>query len=99
MTPEQAILWKSIRITPEKWPQHPWGDLGGGFWVVGIFGRTVIWYNDIEDGFNLSGYRPGNIIHEYICMQDELQWTLRRALSILTTGQDSGPVMGPPQPL
>jgi len=52
MTPEQLRLWKAIRIKPEKWLQPPYGDHGKGFWVVGLIGRTVTWYNDIEEGFN-----------------------------------------------
>ena len=28
----------------------------GVFWVVGLIGRTVIWYNDIEEGFNRSAF-------------------------------------------
>lgn len=40
-------LWEMIRIEPTKWRQHPWGDGGGGFWVVGLIGRQVLWYNDI----------------------------------------------------
>ena len=29
-------LWNAIRVEPQKWQLHPWGDLGGGFWVVGV---------------------------------------------------------------
>lgn len=55
-------LWTLIRIPPVKWMLHPWGDQGGGFWVVGMLGMQVVWYNDIEDGFNLSRfYLPGVI--------------------------------------
>jgi hypothetical protein len=47
-------LWESIRIDVTKWQLHPWGDEGNGFWVVGLIGSNVLWYNDIEDGFNWS---------------------------------------------
>ena len=49
-------LWNAIRIEPQKWKLHPWGDMGGGFWAVGVIGRHVVWFNDIEDGFNISPY-------------------------------------------
>ena len=29
----------------------------GGFWVVAIVGRNVIWYNDVEEGFDLLRLR------------------------------------------
>ena len=43
MTPTQQGLWRAIRIDPEKWQQSPFGDAGGGFWAVGLLGRSVIW--------------------------------------------------------
>jgi hypothetical protein len=48
ITQAQQRLWDAIRINPEKWQQHPFGDAGGGFWTVWLVGRTVIWYNDLE---------------------------------------------------
>lgn len=81
MTPEQRRLWDSICITPKKWRLSPWGDAGGGFWAVAIAGKKVIWYNDIEDGFNCSPYSEAGVIDEYWCNQDELQWTVGRLLA------------------
>jgi hypothetical protein len=54
---ELLKFWQLIKITPEKWIENEYGKEGGGFWVVGIFGKNVIWYNDIEDGFNVSKYK------------------------------------------
>ncbi|TPN86666.1 hypothetical protein FJ987_06415 [Mesorhizobium sp. CU2] len=65
-------LWEHISILPEKWKQEPYGTQGGGFWIVGLIGRNVIWYNDIEDGFNLSRYTTYGEIGEYWCNQDSL---------------------------
>lgn len=73
MTPEQRRFWEAIRIPPEKWAQHPYGDEGGGFWAVGLLGRTVVWYNDIEEGFNCSEYTSYGTIGAYWCNQDELE--------------------------
>src|SRR5436305_10941940 len=66
-------LWHTIRIEPVKWQLRPWGDEGGGFWVVAIFGRYVVWFNDIEWGFNISRYSAMGTIDEYCCDQGELQ--------------------------
>lgn len=62
MSIEQRRLWEVIRVSPVKWKLTPWGDQGGGFWVIGIIGNTVLWYNDIEDGFNRSKYSAVGII-------------------------------------
>jgi len=38
MTGAQQRLWNCIRIRPQKWHQHPYGDQGNGFWAVGLIG-------------------------------------------------------------
>jgi hypothetical protein len=88
MTLAQQRLWNAIRINPEKWQQHPYGDAGGGFWTVGLIGRTAIWYNDREDGFNRSVYSNYGIIDDYWCNQDELDVTVAYLASVLSEGQD-----------
>jgi len=88
MNPIQRRLWKLIEIPFTKWSLQPWGDQGGGFWVVAILGQTVIWYNDIEEGFNRSSYSMIGTIDEYWCNQDELQWTVGHVLTELETGDD-----------
>jgi len=67
---------------------NPYGDQGAGFWVVALVGRTVIWYNDIEEGFNRSRYSAYGTIDDYWCNQDELELTLRYLLSALEQGSD-----------
>ena len=97
MTIAQRNLWESIRIDPEKWEQHPYGDEGNGFWAVAILGRTVVWYNDIEEGFNRSKYtRYGEII-DYWCNQDELEYTIQQLLNEIKDGYPSGSYAGPPE--
>ena len=67
-------IWKLVRLAqPEKWELHPWGDEGGGFWVVAVAGTTCLYYNDIEDGFNSSSFTKWGIIDQYFCNQVELQ--------------------------
>lgn len=98
MEPPQRRLWEAIRISPEKWQQEPYGSEGAGFWVVGILGALVVWYNDIEDGFNYSKYERFGTIEEYWCNQDRLEWILQTLLGYIESGQLVGPRASPPIP-
>lgn len=75
---EEELLnfWNLIKIEPRKWQEKDYGAEGGGFWVVAIFGNEVIYFNDIEDGFNISEYKIYGQILEYHCSQSELNWTV-----------------------
>jgi hypothetical protein len=88
MTQAQQRLWNAIQINPEKWQQHPYGDAGGGFWTVGLVGRTAIWYNDLEDGFNRSVYSTYGLIDDYWRNDDELDVTVQYLANALSGGQD-----------
>jgi hypothetical protein len=70
--------WERIRIEPEKWRCSPWGDETGGFWAVAIDGDHVLWFNDIEEGFNWSRFSSRGIIDEYVCNQDAFEQILER---------------------
>lgn len=89
----------SLRIVPEKWLQHPYGDDGEGFWVVAIVGRTVIWYNDIEDGFNRSSYAAYGQFEDYWCNQDELEIAIRYFMNAVEHGADLVRMRKPPMPV
>jgi hypothetical protein len=80
MNDKQKKLWDIIKISPEKWRQEPYGNEGNGFWVIAIFDNTVIWYNDIEEGFNQSAYSKYGQIDEYGCDQNQLEWVLQHIL-------------------
>ena len=71
-------FWTMIKIEPEKWSEEQYGKEGEGFWVVAICGRKVIWYNDIEEGFNISQYCNYGKIDEYYCNQDDLNWIVAK---------------------
>jgi hypothetical protein len=98
MEPRARSLWNLIRVRRVKWELHPWGDEGCGFWVVAVIGVQVVWYNDIEDGFNVSRYETPGAIAEYWCNQDELQHTMQALLRQIETGEPPGK-FGPPEPL
>ena len=70
-------FWDRVRIEPVKWSLPPWGDYGGGFWVVAISQQHVLWYNDIEGGFNVSRFDAAGRINDYWCNQDDLGLALR----------------------
>jgi hypothetical protein len=55
---------------------------GGGFWVIAVIRDKVLWYNDIEGGFNVSRFdRYGTIpSDEYRSNQDTLTLALRELL-------------------
>ena len=88
MTGAQARVWQAVRVQPQKWRQDPYGNEGGGFWVVGLIGKTVIWYNDREEGFNRSRYTRHGTIEDYWCNQDELEVTVAYLVAALEKGPD-----------
>ncbi len=86
MSPSQRSLWQAIEINPARWSQSPYGDYGGGFWAVGIIGRVVVWYNDIEEGFEHSRYVSHVSIAEYKCSQFKLEHVVEQLLCLIETG-------------
>ena len=88
MSPSQRRLWSVIEVEPQKWRQEPYGREGNGFWVVAVVGQTVIWYNDLEDGFNRSRYTAFGTIDDYWCNHDELEVTLSYLIAALERGPD-----------
>ena len=99
MNSELRRFWELIQIFPEKWMEQKYGTRGDGFWVVAICGRSIIWYNDIEEGFNISHYKRYGEFEEYWCNQDELQWSVNSVLSVVKYGGELGGGFGPPQNL
>lgn len=92
-------FWQLIRINPEKWKEKKYGDEGGGFWVVAICGRKVIWYNDIEEGFNISDYKTYGEIDGYFCNQDVLSFSVTRLFDLVKFGGNIIGQSSPPQNL
>lgn len=80
LNPERRKLWNAIKIPPEKWQQDPYGNEGGGFWVVGLIGRQCLYYNDIEGGFEWSRYTQYGLIEEYVCNQDTLDFAIHKVM-------------------
>ncbi len=56
MNPQQERMWDCVKILPTKWVE-PWGGAArDGVWAVAVLGQTVVWYDDIEEGFVFSPY-------------------------------------------
>ena len=88
----QRRFFAEVHIVPERWKLSPWGDLGNGFWAVAVYRDRVLWYNDIEHGFNVSRFRdlgriPGN---QYWCNQDGL------GLALTSLRDGEGTRLSPP---
>lgn len=94
MSQQERNLWDAVRIEPEKWQQHPYGDEGGGFWVVGLIGHTVFWYNDIEEGFNRSEFSTYGLIDGYWSNPDELETAIQYLTRALEGGHDLVRIIG-----
>lgn len=92
---EQREFFQGASIAPAKWRLTPWGDEGGGFRAVAVNLDRVLWYNDIEEGFNVSRFdvEGENPRDEYWCNHDPLRWALPRLQG------ERGTRRGPPEPV
>lgn len=100
MQPKESIVWDAIRIIPSKWDEKSYGSVSGGFWAVAVIGQSVIWYNDIEDGFNISRFTEHGIIKDYWCDQSELHHLITKVRHNLLENplpitQSGSPIAGP----
>jgi hypothetical protein len=93
---ELLNFWELIKIYPEKWNEETYGKEGSGFWVVGLIGRRVIYFNDIEEGFNISDYKTYGTIDDYFCNQDKLAWAIQTLFDIIKSGRHVLRQAGPP---
>lgn len=77
-------FFAALAFDPVKWRQSPMGDESGGFWAVAATGDRVLWYNDIEDGFNVSRFVTRGEIpaDEYWCNQDDLRMAIVQLMSL-----------------
>src|ERR1700720_2971969 len=71
---DRRAFFAGVAFDPVKWQQSPWGHVSGGFWALATFHDRVLWYNDIEEGFNVSRFGTVGVIpdDEYWCHQDAL---------------------------
>ncbi|MFD2904687.1 hypothetical protein [Sphingobacterium anhuiense] len=81
---DQNLLdfWNKIKTVPKKWSEAEYGDEGNGFWVVAKFKNLVVYYNDIEEGFNISEFKYEGEIQEYGAEQDELNFAIYKLVEL-----------------
>lgn len=87
MSHEQRRFWEMIKLLPEEWELKNYGAC----WVVGLIGRTVIYYNHFEHGFNCSTWLQQGVIEQYQSMQWELEDAIQQQLDIFKAGHPVGP--------
>ncbi|MGG5507843.1 MULTISPECIES: hypothetical protein [unclassified Myroides] len=76
MSPFIHDYWQQIKISPVKWQESSYGREGNDFWVVARQNNWVLYYNDIEEGFNYSTFEREGIIKDYFAEQDDLHFAL-----------------------
>ena len=75
--PGLAAVFEAHRVPPFRAPIKRNGRTEAVF-VVAQRGAEVMYFEDVEDGFNFSPISPGGEILEHRCNQDELKYALRR---------------------
>ncbi len=75
------------------------GNIGGGFWIVAIIGQQVIWYNDIENGFNQGLFESFGRIKDYWCDTLRLHQCVYRVYAEFRGEKRLPYRAGPPEPL
>jgi hypothetical protein len=96
MSPPLAKLWEAVRIIPQEWKHRKHNCVEDHFWIVAIWGNKVIWYNDIESGFDLSTYSDFGAIDERGGNQFELEMALQHVMNSIETGQRTFPKVSAP---
>lgn len=76
---DEKKLWQEIRMEPEKW-REPVFAPQDAFWAVATHEGRVIWYNDIEEGFNVSPFTERGAIEEYGTEQLDLCDAVKKLL-------------------
>ena len=84
MDAEVLSFWNSVKIIPEK-RKAPFYGGDDFFWIVGKIGIFLIYYNDIEEGFNISRENKPHQIDIEAAEQDELHFALLKLLKIYET--------------
>jgi hypothetical protein len=72
---EQLVAFERYRLEPFSAPIVRYGKTERVV-VVARNGDQVIYYEDVEDGFNVSPISPDGRVLEHWCNQDELRFAL-----------------------
>lgn len=91
---EQLATFDKYRVKPFAAPLMRYGQMESVV-VVARNGNEVIYYEDVEDGFNVSPISPEGQILEHWCNDDELRF----ALNAWVKERRLHSKLGPAQPL
>jgi len=76
---KSAKLFKQIRVTPYAVPIHRGSKIESVF-VVAKKGLNILFYEDVEEGFEWSCLNSSGQIESYFCNQWELSLALKQVL-------------------
>jgi hypothetical protein len=76
-SPEQVATFETVRVEPYQVPIVRNGSVEQVF-VVARKGPQVMYYEDVEEGFNISKLTSDGAIAEPGFEQDELKWALQK---------------------
>jgi hypothetical protein len=74
---ESANLFKQIRVIPYAVPIHRGSKIESVF-VVAKKGQNILFYEDVEEGFEWSSLNSSGQIESYFCNQWELSLALKQ---------------------
>ena len=92
--PEQTATFKKYAVEPYLAPIVRYGELEQVV-VVARNGDEVMYWEDVEEGFNLSPIASDGKILEHWCNQDELRY----AVNSWIEGRSAGGKLGPATPI
>lgn len=78
---DEKRIFREMAINPTRYPINRYGELDYVF-VVAIRDSEVLYWEDVEEGFNVSRLGANGQILEHFCNQD----TLSHALNAWVTG-------------
>ena len=76
-SPALRTIFETYQVAPFSAPIERYGKLETVF-VVARKDAEVMYYEDVEEGFNVSPISPEGTILEHWCSQDELKYALQR---------------------
>ncbi len=82
------VFWQLIKISPERWNIQEFRQ-EGKVWVVAIFAREIIWYNDVEKEYYISNYKEHGKIDEQLSCQDKLAHAVSLLYDLIRPKEDS----------
>ena len=86
----QLALFKKVAVNPYRAPISRYGNIDTVV-VIARNGSEVIYYEDEEEGFNVSPIGPDGTILEHWCNHDELKFALNYRIEGRTPSSKVGP--------